>query len=89
MVIIDINDPSSPFEIGRYGMGGFNHGVWIKDTLAYITNYSRGLRIINISDPTSPLEIGWYDTPGSAYDVYVQDTLAYMADGDSGIAMNQ
>ncbi len=86
-LIIDVSTLSSPFQTGTYGLGGRNCEVWVKDSLAYVAAYSRGLSIINVSDPSGPFEIGFFDTQGKAYDVFVQDTFAYVADGDSGLSI--
>ena len=40
------------------------HNVLLKDGLAYISYYSKGLRVLDVSDPTQIEEIGYYDTPG-------------------------
>jgi hypothetical protein len=38
------------------------HNVFVRDSLAFLSHYTLGMRVINISDPTSPFEIGGYDT---------------------------
>jgi hypothetical protein len=85
LLIVEVHEPTTPVQTGRYETGGHNQKIFIKDSLAYLANDSRGLLIINIANPSSPVEIGWYDTPGGANDVFVQDTFAYVADGDSGL----
>jgi hypothetical protein len=85
--IIDVSDPSDPFEVGfcdtRSATGPSD--LWIQDTFAYVADSDSGLCIINIASPFSPSEIGICDTPGSAYDVFVQDTLAYVTEGNDGL----
>ncbi|MBI5216122.1 MAG: choice-of-anchor B family protein [Ignavibacteriae bacterium] len=38
------------------------HNVFVKDTLAYMSYYTAGLKILNIADPTHPVEVGGFDT---------------------------
>jgi hypothetical protein len=83
--VINVSDPSSPFEIGFLDIFDHAYGVWVKDTLAYVTDGDRGLSIINVANPASMSEIGNCDTPSWAYDVWVQDTFAYVADRYGGL----
>ncbi|HEC78616.1 MAG TPA: T9SS type A sorting domain-containing protein [candidate division WOR-3 bacterium] len=75
---IDVSDPTNPNKLGKYP--AFAYNVDIKDSLAYVTCRTDGLRIINVSDPTSPNQIGLWTTTGSTWRVRVIDTLAYLAD---------
>ena len=70
--------------IGFY-MDTTARNVFVKDTLAYVIDQDKGLRIIDVSDPQNLIEIGQWDTEGFAKDIYVQDTLAYVADGSDGL----
>lgn len=44
------------------------HNVHIRNEsgsdIAYISYYTKGLRILNVANPLSPTEVGYYDTPG-------------------------
>ncbi len=64
---------------------GGSYGVYVVDTLAYVSSYDRGLRIINVSNKWNPYQVGYCDTPGKAYDVYVSGSYAYVADGSAGL----
>ncbi len=47
------------------------HNVFVKDTIAYMSYYTAGLKVLNISDPTNPIEVGGYDTyPNSDVSAY-------------------
>ena len=72
--IIDISDPTNPFEDGyiqdteESGIAQVldsADGLYVSNNYAYVTSYDdAGLSIINVSSSTNPVEIG-----------YVQDTL--------------
>jgi len=83
--IIDISDPSSPFEVSHVNLTHYAHDVVISGSYAYIANGERGLRVINISDPLSPYQIGGCDTPDYAYSVDVSGSYAYIADKSGGL----
>jgi len=50
------------------------HNVYIRNEggsdVAYISYYTKGLRILNVANPLSPSEIGYYDTPGVGNYIY-------------------
>jgi hypothetical protein len=75
--IIDVSDPSAPFEAGFYDTPGDADEVSVAGSFAYVAD-SSGLRIIDISDPSAPFEAGFYDT-GYANDVAVSGSFAYVA----------
>jgi len=77
--------PRTPTEVGFYDTPGDARCVQVVGTLAYVADYSSGLRIIDLSNPAAPVEVGYYDTSGYAHDVQVVGTLAYVAAGDSGL----
>lgn len=55
----------SPLPAGEFGNS--IHNAHIKNEngsdLAYISYYTKGLRILDVTNPTSPSEVGWYDVP--------------------------
>jgi len=77
LVIIDINDPTNPQQIGRFDTYDA-YGVYVSGNYAYVASYF-GLVIIDISDPTNPQQKEHLDTNGYAYDVYVSGSYAYVA----------
>jgi hypothetical protein len=48
--------------------------------IAYISYYTKGLRILNVANPLSPTEIGWYDTPTN-----VTEFIYPIANGSWGV----
>jgi hypothetical protein len=49
--IINIEDPSNPFRVGRYELGTPGHGVhdvWVIDGLVYSSNWSDGVHVVDV-----------------------------------------
>ncbi len=69
----EITEPTGTFAssfLGKLPSGEFGnsiHNVHIKNEsgsdLAYISHYTKGLRILDVTTPTSATELGWYDVP--------------------------
>jgi len=55
----------TPLPAGEFGNS--IHNAHIKNEngsdLAYISYYTKGLRILDVTNPSSPSELGWYDVP--------------------------
>jgi len=83
--IINISNPSSPFEVGFYDTPGLAHGVAISSNYAYVADGSSGLRIINVSNPSLPFEVGFCGTADSVYNVAVSGDFAYLANFGAGL----
>ncbi|MFC1975808.1 LVIVD repeat-containing protein [Chloroflexota bacterium] len=85
--VMDVSDPTQPFEVSVFGTsggrGGYNTGtreVQIIDTFAYVADSEEyGLRVFDVSDPTTPLEIG--NSGGGAEDMVLRDGYAYVTNG--------
>lgn len=69
----EITEPAGTFAssfLGALPSGEFGnsiHNVHIKNEsgndFAYISHYTKGLRILDVTTPTSATEVGWYDVP--------------------------
>ncbi|MEA1881153.1 MAG: Ig-like domain-containing protein [Candidatus Marinimicrobia bacterium] len=49
--VINIENPSNPFRVGRYELGTPGHGVhdvWVIDGLAYSSNWSDGVHVVDV-----------------------------------------
>ncbi len=49
--VINIEDPSNPFRVGRYELGTPGHGVhdvWVIDGLAYSSNWADGVHVVDV-----------------------------------------
>jgi len=84
--IIDISDPTAPFEVGRLVEERYAYGVHVVGGYAYMVDgRSGGLFIIDISDPTTPTDVGQVSDGGIAKGVMVQGDYAYIADVNDGL----
>jgi len=82
---INISNPNSPYQTGRYNTPGSAFGVYIVDTLAYVADHGAGLQIIDVSDPDTLLRIEYLPMGGYADGIHVKDTIAYVACGIPGL----
>lgn len=57
------------------------HNVVLKEPFAYISYYTKGLRILDVSDPTNVLEVAYYDVPAASD---INDPTTW-ADGSWGV----
>ena len=65
--------------------------VFIKENLAYVADWTGGLRIIDIGNPTIPVEIGSFESihDDEIMEVYVSGNYAYVANlGGLSIVVN-
>ncbi|MEO0106856.1 MAG: hypothetical protein ABIL46_05965, partial [candidate division WOR-3 bacterium] len=85
--IIDVSNPSTPYEVGSCGMPypAMTVGVYVSGSYAYMAVGDSGLCIVNISNPSSPYIMGKCVTPGSANAVFVSGSYAYVADASGGL----
>jgi hypothetical protein len=82
MVVVDVHEPSRPFEIGEMAIpqhlddvvvtGTAIHGDYI-----YMAQPQR-LSVIDVSEPTQPNEVGFLDLPGDRGEVNVIDGYVYI-----------
>ena len=66
LMIVDISNPASPKQMGRYDTGGTANAVAVAGDFAYVADGSAGLLVIDIRNPENPQKVGEYNTPGSA-----------------------
>jgi len=78
LIILDISNPAKPVFVSQFkdNEESRTKGVYIRDNLAFIVGYSKGLRILDISDITNPILLGSYGTHATC--VFVQDDYAYI-----------
>ena len=66
--VIDVSDPSRPYEVGRY-KGCFPETVDLSYPYAVVSEWEGHIEILDISDPRNPYKIGSYEAETSGYDV--------------------
>ena len=81
VIIYDISDTTNPRQIGSISFpGAYVKDICISDSMMFVADQERGLRIANISDPHHPFEVGSYDSSWTDA-VFVQANLAYTTEG--------
>lgn len=67
IIILDISNPSSPFEVGLIQDQEHTvHNLYIIGKYAYVSFYGAGLRVYDLTEPKQPKLIYEYDTNGSS-----------------------
>ena len=85
VIIYDISDTTNPEKIGNISFpGGYVRGIYVLDTLMFVGDQEKGLRIANVSDPSNPFEVGNYEARW-VHGVFARNQLAYTTEfnGDS------
>ena len=68
----DVRNPPTIPQVAEYvgDPTSIVHNVFVKDSLAFMSYYTAGLKVVDVADPANPIEIGGYDTypgPGGGY----------------------
>jgi hypothetical protein len=86
LTILNISIPSAPTVVGKTDFfSELVYDVHVSGDMAYVANYSAGLRVVDVSNPAHPVEVGYYDAFGHAYGVYAQAGIAYVAESGGGL----
>lgn len=80
--IIDIEDPTSPFEVATYDMLS-PHGLGIDGNYLFISEGDRGIKILDVTDPLDAIELR-HITDIKTFDVIPYNNVL-MITGSSGI----
>ena len=90
-VVINIDDPTSPYEVAALPVPGDGSPVNIvgRSTYAFVIERGTvsqpcGIEIFRLQDPTAPIYVGGLDTPGNARDLIPHEYL-YVADELEGM----
>ena len=59
----NVEDLNNPFLAGTYTAttAAIDHNLYIKDGIAYQSNYRAGLRMLDVNNPLNPEEVGFFD----------------------------
>ena len=78
VIIFDVSDIMNPQKIGYISFPGtYVRGIYVLDTLMFVGDREKGLRIANISNPAFPIEVGNYESYLSCA-VFARRNLAYV-----------
>ncbi len=81
----DENPEQPPVQIARFPTPGQANALFIDDTLCYVADGSRGLRIYDISDLNAVEEIGVWEEEVGFVGIEVRDSIAYLISDRIGI----
>jgi hypothetical protein len=77
--------PQYPVYARRFTTHGDIRGIFVQDSMAYLTCEQMGIHIFNLAKPDSEAYVGWIDTPSNARNIFVTGNYAYVADGRTGL----
>jgi len=88
LTVVDIRDPSDPWDVGGFDDGGQFNDIAISGHYAFVTRsaYAEvpgaspagGLRVLDISDPAQPRLVAAYETANDAWGLAISGDRAYM-----------
>ncbi|MDP6942820.1 MAG: hypothetical protein QF464_01615, partial [Myxococcota bacterium] len=91
IVVVDITDPSHPFEVGNSGTIDSPplYGLDYDDTkqVVYAASWDDGLVSVDVSVLATPVEMQALPIEGNAYDVEVVGDLAFVATSDAALVI--
>lgn len=75
--------------VTKYATTGYAQDIFLKDSLAYISQGQGGLMILNVSNPKEPKFISEliYGLRGYAYNLINKDSVIYLAAGGFGVGI--
>jgi hypothetical protein len=87
LIIVNIVDIYNPFVTASMPLGGgIANSVFVRDSLAYVTDDRAGLFIIELgNDRLNPRVAKQINTTGRAQDVHAVGNYAFLADGSGGL----
>jgi len=79
VIVLDAADPTN---IRRIASTPTNWAtdVFVSDSLLYLADADRGLKIFDITTSVLPTYLGHLETPGWAYELFVRDGICYIND---------
>jgi len=87
LVVLDVSNPETIQELGRWTGVGYSLSVAVSGNYACIgTEDNNGLAVVDVSNPVNSVtQVGQFPTPSRAYDVAVADDYAFVADYYAGL----
>lgn len=68
LMVWDVSSPANVALVGQWRASptATMHNLEIREHLAFVTNYTEGLRVVDLQAPAAPAEIAWFDTYAGA-----------------------
>lgn len=86
-VVENVSNPQYPSFVRRFSTPGDIRGIYVVDSMVYLTCEQMGLHVLNLAKPDSEAIVGWVDTPSNARNIFVKENYAYIADGRAGVVI--
>jgi len=83
--VVDIADPSSPFEVAEVGDDLYIQEMVVSDGHLYVVDSSTGLHIFDVTTPTAPVEVSRFEPPGRFSAGAVEGGYAFLSDTTGGL----
>ncbi len=85
--LVDVSNPSAPFELGFCPTRGEAYGLAVAGKLVLVADGSRGIAVVDVANPRNPVMAGARSTFGYAYQVAVTQEYVFVADGPGGLVI--
>ncbi|MCU0253755.1 MAG: hypothetical protein MUE47_04355, partial [Acidobacteria bacterium] len=86
LVVIDVQDPTSPRMVGSLADGCFED-VALANGLAFLAGGDAGIVVVDVRDPADPVRVADLDTPGYSAGVTLSGSRLLVADGEAGLTL--
>lgn len=83
--ILNLTIPSEISYVNSFYDGGSIFSVYFNDSIAFISNYNKGVEIVDMSNPMDPNKIGKYSDGGHVNKIVIQEDLVFVADREDGL----
>lgn len=79
--MIDVSDPSNPYQVGSFAVGAWIESVDVESSTAYAAAGADGLYILNVTDPMTPTQLSHtYPELSSPSDVAIYGNTMFVSD---------
>jgi hypothetical protein len=87
--IIDVSDPTAPFEVGSLPFSVAAEVVAVAGRYAYVGTDNDQVWAIDVSNPVDPVAVGSVPIQGSVVDIAVIGPYVYVSHGDGMVLLNR
>lgn len=85
LLIVNISDPSDPFQVAFLPLPGKTWDVKVSGEYAYVASGPAGIQVVEISPLNDPEVVHRFATPGPAMALELANERVFVADNDEGL----
>jgi len=85
LMVLDINDRTSPEEVAALNLGDNTRGVFFHSGFVFVSDHFEPAGVINVFNPDRPFVAGSWIIPGTCKDVAAAGDFAYVLCDHSGL----